>query len=241
MRLDKFLCKSTHLTRADATAVIENGDVSVNGQVEMSVSTQVHENNIIILDGQRLVPRPSRYLMFNKPANTLCSNVDGDYPSVFNYLTLPDICDMHIAGRLDADTTGLLLITDDGRWSFNLFNPQYHCAKVYKVTLRNSIVDDASTEINPAIKALFTQGMLLPGEKAPTKPAKLQLLSSNEVLLTITEGRYHQVKRMFAYVGNKVRRLHRQQVGEITLDIPEGQWRFLTEQEVASANIVCSN
>ena len=241
MRLDKFVCKSTEFSKKKAVELIHGGELKVNGEVILAEATQVHENNEILFNGEKLTARPFRYIMMNKTANTVCSNTDDTYPSIFKSLEIDKVSELHVAGRLDADTTGLLLITDDGRWSFNLFNPQYHCAKVYKVTLRNSIVDDTSTEINPAIKALFTQGMLLPGEKVPTKPAQLQLLSPNEVLLTITEGRYHQVKRMCAYVGNKVRKLHRQQVGEITLDIPEGQWRFLTEQEVASANIVSSN
>jgi 16S rRNA pseudouridine516 synthase len=131
MRLDKFICKSTHLTKAEAVQHIYAGEVIVNGiisgtatanaQGDITESTQVHENNIITLNGQRLKSRPFRYILMNKPTGTLCSNTDGDYPSLFNSLSIdPNIekvSELHIAGRLDVDTTGLVLITDDGRWT----------------------------------------------------------------------------------------------------------------------------
>ncbi|MFT5705573.1 MAG: 16S rRNA pseudouridine516 synthase [Shewanella sp.] len=234
MRLDKFLCKSTELTRSEATALIVAGSVLVNGESVSDASAQVHENNHVTLDGQQLTARASRYIMLHKPADTLSSNVDGDHPSVFNYIELANISEMHIAGRLDADTTGLLLITDDGRWSFNVFNPKYRCNKVYRVRLRDSVEGDISGEISADIISRFELGLQLQGEEALTLPAKLEFVAAKEVLLTITEGRYHQVKRMFACIGNRVNCLHRESVGEIKLDVPLGQWRFLTADEVAS-------
>lgn len=234
MRLDKFLCKSTELTRGEATALILAGNVQVNGECVNSASAQVHENNHITLDGQQLTARASRYIMLHKPVDTLSSNADGDHPSVFNCIELDNTSELHIAGRLDADTTGLLLITDDGRWSFNVFNPKYRCEKVYRVRLRDSIEGDIAGEISTGIRNRFEQGLQLQGEEALTLPAKLEFISSNEVLLTITEGRYHQVKRMFACIGNRVNGLHRESVGEIKLDVAVGQWRFLTVDEVDS-------
>ncbi len=226
MRLDKFLCKSTDLTRIEATALIVAGEVLVNGQAVTSASTQVHENNSISLDGQVLTPRASRYIMMHKPLDTLSSNVDGDYPSVMNCLDIDKVCDLHITGRLDADTTGLVLVTDDGRWSFNIINPKYHCEKVYRVSLRDPIADDVAEK--------FSRGVQLQGEASLTLPAKLEVVSPKEVLLTITEGKYHQVKRMFAAVGNRVNGLHRQQIGDIKLDIGLGLWRYLTVDEINS-------
>ncbi|WP_394388334.1 pseudouridine synthase [Shewanella woodyi] len=235
MRLDKFLCKSTQLTRHEACELILAGKVLVNGESVVSPSAQVHENNHIRLEGgQRLTARASRYIMLHKPADTLSSNVDGDHPSVFNFINLEHTSELHIAGRLDADTTGLLLITDDGRWSFNVFNPKYHCEKVYRVYLRDSIEGEIAGEIDAELKARFKQGLDLQGEQALTLPAKLEFVSPKEVLLTITEGRYHQVKRMFARVGNRVNALHREQVGKIKLDMPVGQWRYLTREEIDS-------
>ena len=146
MRLDKFLCKSTDLSRAEAVLRIHQGEVMVNAEYLTDESVQVHENNHISLQGERLTPRPSRYILVNKPAGCVCSNVDEVYPSVFNYLGLERVCDLHVAGRLDADTTGLVLITDDGRWSFNIIRPDQKCEKTYRVTLRDAITDDTAQQ-----------------------------------------------------------------------------------------------
>lgn len=224
MRLDKFICKSTDLTRNEATLLINAGNIIVNNEVVSNEATQVHENNDVLLDGKKLIARASRYILMHKPLNTICSNIDEVYPSLFNYIDVEKAEDLHIAGRLDADTTGLVLITDDGRWSFNIITPNKQCEKTYRVGLRNPIADDAADK--------FKQGVLLQGEKQLTLPAKLDVVTSNEVLLTITEGKYHQVKRMFSAIGNRVVTLHREQIGNIKLDIEVGKWRFLTPEEV---------
>ncbi|MGF1758670.1 pseudouridine synthase [Photobacterium sagamiensis] len=226
MRLDKFICKSTKLTRSEATQVINAGDVIVNGNVIESEATQVHENNTITLNGEKLTSRSSRYIMMYKPLDTICSNVDEVYPSIFNYINIENGSELHIAGRLDADTTGLVLVTDDGRWSFNIITPNKKCEKVYRVGLRDSIADDVAMK--------FENGVQLQGEKQLTLPAKLDVVNPKEVLLTITEGKYHQVKRMFSAVGNRVVSLHREKIGEVSLDIELGQWRYLTADEVKS-------
>ena len=224
MRLDKFICKSTDLSRTEATILLREGRVIVNDEVITNEATQVHENNSITLDGQVLTPRPSRYIMMHKPLNTVCSNVDDSYPSLFRYIDIDNVSNLHIAGRLDADTTGLVLITDDGRWSFNIIRPTKQCEKVYRVSLRDPIADDVASK--------FEHGVQLQGEKSLTLPAKLHIVNAKEVLLTITEGKFHQVKRMFASVGNRVVALHRQKIGGISLDIEIGQWRYLRDDEI---------
>ncbi|WP_299808474.1 pseudouridine synthase [uncultured Shewanella sp.] len=228
MRLDKFVCKSTELNRIQASECIECGEVSVNGEPISDVRFQVHENNVVRYRGQRLLARPSRYIMLHKPIHTLSSNVDGDYPSLFRYVDIDRVEDLHIVGRLDADTTGLVLLTDDGRWSFDIIRPDKKCEKTYRVTLRDPITIDGSAEVI----ARFAQGLQLQNEKALTQPAKLEVVTPKEVLLTITEGKYHQVKRMFAAVGNRVNGLHREQIGELSLDLKVGEWRYLSEEEV---------
>jgi len=225
MRLDKFLCKSTELDRAAATACITRGEVTVNASVINDARCQVHENNIIMWRGEHLVARPSRYIMLHKPLNTLSSNVDGDYPSLFRCIDVERVDDLHIVGRLDADTSGLVLLTDDGRWSFEIIRPEKNCPKTYRVTLRDPIASD--------VNAQFLAGIALQNEDKLTAPAQLEMVREHEVLLTITEGRYHQVKRMFAAVGNRVNGLHREKIGELTLDVTVGDWRFLTAKEVA--------
>ncbi|GIU04922.1 MULTISPECIES: pseudouridine synthase [unclassified Shewanella] len=228
MRLDKFICKSTELNRAKAGDCIERGEVSVNGEPITDVRFQVHESNTIVFKGQRLVARPSRYIMLHKPLHTLSSNVDGDYPSLFRCIDIDRVEDLHIVGRLDADTTGLVLLTDDGRWSFDIIRPDKKCEKTYRVTLRDPITIDNSAEVI----ARFAQGLQLQNEKALTQPAKLEVVTPKEVRLTITEGKYHQVKRMFAAVGNRVNGLHREQIGDLSLDVKVGEWRYLSEEEV---------
>ena len=224
MRLDKFICKSTELIRNEATWVIHAGKVVVNGEVITNEATQVHENNTVTLNGQSLKARSYRYILMHKPLNTICSNIDEAYPSLFNYLNIDRVSELHIVGRLDADTTGLVLITDDGRWSFNIISPNRQCEKVYRVGLRDDITANVASK--------FNNGVLLQGEKKLTLPAKLDIISPKEVLLTITEGRYHQVKRMFVAVSNRVVSLHREKIGAISLDVKVGQWRYLTSDEV---------
>ncbi len=265
MRLDKFICKSTELTRNEAKKLLKSGEIRVNGEVAKNAAMQVHENNSITVDGQALTARTSRYFMLHKVVDSICSNVDEVYPSVLHFLEVDKAFDLHIAGRLDADTTGLVLITDDGRWSHNVISPKKDCQKIYRVWLRNSIKADKAA----ALIEQFKQGIQLQGEASLTRPAALELVYNsdlpsrvpsrvanqnfheesdkelskgsdgavNEVLLTITEGKYHQVKRMFAAVGNKVVGLHREQIGAIKLaDLPQGQWRALTPAEVALFN-----
>ncbi|AEX99985.1 ribosomal small subunit pseudouridine synthase A [Oceanimonas sp. GK1] len=224
MRLDKFICKSTELSRSEARRAIAAGEARVNGEPVTHEAAQVHENNLVTLAGQRLVPRPFRYLMMHKPTGTLCSNVDGVYPSLFRWLDIDRPDELHIVGRLDADTTGLVLLTDDGRWSFTITRPEQHCAKVYRVGLRDPLAEQTA--------ARFAQGLLLQGENKPTQPARVEASGPREALLTITEGRFHQVKRMFAAVGNRVVSLHREQIGGIRLNVPPGQWRPLSQAEI---------
>ncbi|WP_375322794.1 pseudouridine synthase [Aliivibrio logei] len=226
MRLDKFICKSTELTKNQAVELICEGRVKINSDVVTCKATQVHENNYITLNEEELVARPFRHLLMNKPADIICSNIDEAYPSLFNCITEGNNAELHVAGRLDADTTGLVLITDDGRWSYNIITPSKQCEKVYRVGLRKPITEDAIEK--------FAVGVQLQGESQLTRPAKLDIISSQEVLLTITEGKFHQVKRMFSAIGNKVVSLHREQIGGIKLDVNEGEWRYLTEEEVNS-------
>lgn len=227
MRLDKFICYSTDLHLAQARAEVITKQVWVGSEICTDPAQQVHQHNGIVWQGKNLHLRAPRYLMFHKKSGTLCSHQDGAYPCIFHDLTLEKAQLLHLVGRLDADTTGLVLLTDDGRWSYQLTHPQSGCRKVYKVTLRDEVATDTAQK--------FMQGILLQGETKPTLAAHLQQLSSKQVRLTITEGRFHQVKRMFAAVNNKVLALHREQIGNITLNVPAGEWRYLTAAEVATA------
>ena len=229
MRLGKFICKSTEYALVNALALIKNRTIVVNGIIAIEASHQVHKNNVVMLDSKALTPRPSRYFLLNKPIDMICSNVDEKYPSVLKLLDVDSVTELHIAGRLDADTTGLVLITDDGHWSYNLTSPKNKCEKVYRVYLSRPISADAIT--------LFLEGIMLQGESNLTLPAKLQIIDPYNVLLTLTEGRFHQVKRMFSAIGNRVKSLHRQQIGNLELDVDIGHWRSLSQAEVEALSV----
>lgn len=233
MRLDKFLCKSTELTRSEAHLLLKQGVVRVNDKIVENEAMQVHENNLITLNGKVLTARASRYIMIHKPLNTVCSNIDEVYPSLFNYIDIDRARDLHIVGRLDADTTGLVLVTDDGRWSYHIITPSKQCSKVYRVRLRDVV--------KPNVVAEFKYGLQLQGETSLTLPAQLEIISPKEVLLTIMEGKYHQVKRMFASVGNRVVGLHREQIGAVNLNVGVGEWRYLTVDEINSFSSIPIN
>jgi len=196
----------------------------VNDEPVFDVSSQVHKNNQVTLNQVPLSLRPFRYILLHKAANTLCSNRDENYPSLFNFLEIEHKDELHIVGRLDVDTTGMVLITDDGHWSFNITRPSMRCEKVYRVGLSRALGQEAIE--------IFKQGIKLQGEEALTLPANLTFIDDKNVLLGITQGKFHQVKRMFAAVGNRVISLHRQSIGPIILDVPEGQWRHLSASEI---------
>ena len=228
MRLDKFICESTELSRADAKKALHRGGVTCNGEVVKKSGFKVSDDCEIRLDDKLLSVRGPRYIMLNKPADYLCSNVDEIYPSVLRLINVDKVDNLRIAGRLDADTTGLVLITDDGQWSHKVTSPGKECGKRYRVTLADP-ADEALVET-------FAKGIQLRTEKGLTKPADLEILSPTEVLLTIVEGKYHQVKRMFAAAGNRVVALHRDSIGAIVMDeaLEPGQWRYLTGEEITS-------
>ena len=232
MRLDKFLCESTELTRSEAKRLLKTELVSVDGAIVKNPAQKVSSDSEVRLDGEPLSLVGFRYIMLNKPLDTICSTLAGTgadmYPSVIDLLDVIKSDRLRIAGRLDVDTTGLVLITDDGQWSHRITSPAKECGKRYRVEL--------DSPLDPSAVEQFAQGVQLKGEKKLTRPAQLEFISDQEVLLTIHEGKYHQVKRMFAALGNHVTALHREQVGSITLDpfLDARGWRYLTEEEINS-------
>lgn len=230
MRLDKFVCDCTGLTRSQAGKLIRQGEIQLNGTVCKQPAQQIKDTDVVLLDDEPLQLTGPRYILLHKPAGYVCSTDDPDHNTVFVLLDEPNSDKLHTVGRLDLDTTGLLLITDDGQWSHKISSPKHECAKTYRAWLADPVEDSAI--------ALFAEGVMLRGEKTPTKPAQLEIISPTECLLTIHEGRYHQVKRMFAALGNKVVQLHRERVGPLTLDssLAEGEYRQLTAEEVSLFN-----
>ncbi|MBM7456209.1 16S rRNA pseudouridine516 synthase [Oceanisphaera litoralis] len=227
MRLDRFLSESTGLTRSVAKKALHRGDVTVDGIVVKNSSQQI-DGQEVCLEGRLLMAPGPRYLLLHKPAGYISSTQDEDHPCVLQLLPTELRRGIQCAGRLDVDTTGLLLLTDDGQWSHRLRSPKKACNKVYRVDLAEPLAADVAER--------FAQGVDLHGEDKTTLPATLEVITPTRVLLTIQEGKYHQVKRMFAAVGNHVSGLHRLQIGNIVLDdsLAPGEWRHLTAAEVAS-------
>lgn len=228
MRLDKYICQATSLTRSQAKKVISQGRITSGAQTIRNTAYKVSSDEPILLNGKVIAIRGPRYIMLNKPQDFICSTVDEQLPSVLNLIDVEKPEQLFIAGRLDADTTGLTLITDDGQWSHQVTSPRKKCAKRYRATLAGPLPENAIEQ--------FQQGIQLKSENQPCLPATLEIITDLEVVLTISEGKYHQVKRMFAALGNHVITLHREQIGEIELDatLELGKWRYLTESEVNS-------
>lgn len=227
MRLDKLISHSTALSRAQAKRAIGKGEVMVDAVVVKNSAMQVSDSSEVIFEGRSLSARGPRYIMLNKPFDMVCTSIDDDPRSVLGLIDVERCDELHIAGRLDVDTTGLVLITDDGEWSHRLTSPKKECGKRYRAVLAEPITDE--------VIAVFANGVMLNGEDKATLPAELEILSATEVILTLHEGKYHQVKRMFGAVHNRVIELHREQVGAITLDadLAPGEWRHLTAEEIA--------
>lgn len=226
MRLDKFLCESTDLTRSQARTVLASGEVTVNGEVVKRGTYVVRDGDDVQWEGEPLAVIGLRYIMLNKPAGYECSLRNSEYPPVMSLIDVDKRDRLHTVGRLDVDTTGLILITDDGQWTHRIISPRHQCDKVYLATLAEPLPDNA--------EELFLAGVLLDGEDKPTLPAVLERVDERSARLTIQEGKYHQVKRMFASLGNLVLALHRERIGPVSLDadLEPGESRYLTPAEV---------
>ncbi len=228
MRLDKFLCDALGTTRKESTQILKTGEVTVDGIVQKSGSFKVSEQSEVEWQGREITQTGPRYIMLNKPEGYVCSHEDGFNHTAFVLLDEMNMNGLHFAGRLDVDTTGLVLITDDGKWSHRITSPKHKCDKIYRVWLADPVQPDYAQKLETGIE--------LRNEREPTLPAQMEVIDENEVLLTIHEGKYHQVKRMFAALGNKVVALHREKVGQIVLDdeLEPGEYRYLTEEEIES-------
>lgn len=229
-RLEKFLSHVAELPRSKVKAIIKKGRVTVNAETVKKGDIQVRAEDHITLDGERLEYLGLRYFMLNKPAGYVCANKDDLHPTVFDLLDEPNLKDFHVAGRLDIDTTGLVLVTNDGEWSHQITAPKKQKFKTYVLESRDELTPEALLDIQ--------QGVELHGEKHPTLPAKVEQLDKYALRLSICEGKYHQVKRMLAAVGNQVVELHRESIADIELDpdLVAGEYRPLTDAEVAAIN-----
>lgn len=231
MRLDRYIANATGISRTLVHRHIKSGNVLVDGAKPKNVGLQLKPGQTVTLDGQEVTPSQHLYLMLHKPEGTVCANEDEEHPTVIDLLdgaaeaTHPT-APLQIAGRLDLDTTGLVLLTTDGQWNHRITAPSSDCSKTYVVHLAEPI---SSFDVT-----LLEEGISLKSEKKPTLPCSIKTLDGLSLKIELTEGKYHQVKRMFAAIGNRVTKLHRERIGNIVLpdDLEPGAFRPLTEEEI---------
>jgi 16S rRNA pseudouridine516 synthase len=215
-------------TRRECIARVRHGEVEVNGVVCDDPEAEVDPAGLLLtLDGTTWPYRDKAYLMLNKPAGYECSRQPIHNPSVFSLLPAPLLQrGVQCVGRLDQDTTGLLLFSDDGAFIHRMISPKKGVPKLYRVNCRHPLSEDM-------LHALRS-GVQLHDEPAPIVALACEQVSSHELLLTLGEGKYHQVKRMIAAAGNRVEALHREAIGGLRLptDLPAGEWRWLDETDL---------
>ncbi len=228
MRLDKFIAEMGLASRSDARALIKNGRVRVNGETAVSGDLKIDtENTTIFVDGEEVKYRKFVYLMLNKPGGFVCAAEDKSEKTVM------DLLDERLkrrkvfsVGRLDKDTEGLLILTDDGDYSHKVISPKSGIIKRYYAKLAGQ-PDQADV--------LKMRGGLILGDGTRCLPAELEILSENECVVSVSEGKYHQVKRMMASIKKPVVYLKRLAIGALVLDetLPPGSYRELSEGEIA--------
>jgi len=227
MRVDRFLSNLPRFNRQQVRVLLVERRVSVDGVAVSDPHHEVREFSRVCVDQEVLqAGKPARYFMLYKPQGCVSATSDPQHPTVLDLLDEPDKDELHIAGRLDFNTTGLMLITNDGQWSRRLTQPQTKLPKVYLVQTEQVIGPDYATT--------FAKGLYFAFEDLTTQPAELTLLGPTTARLSIIEGRYHQVKRMFGHFDNKVIGLHRERMGPLVLDatLTPGEYRALTDDEI---------
>lgn len=229
IRLDKLLSSLGYCTRKEVMFLIKDEMITHIGNLPLKADTKVAHNEILF-DGEALDPPSGMVVMMHKPVGYICSHDEGEGRLVYDLIPkrwrLRDP-KLSTIGRLDKETGGLLLLTDDGQLLHRLTSPKHKVPKVYEAILDRPLRGDEAE--------IFASGtLMLNGEKTPCLPAKLTIIDDIHVTLEITEGRYHQVRRMFAAVGNHVTALHRSRIGKLTLeDLKSGEYRFIELDELS--------
>ena len=226
MRLDRFLGQRKRLGRRGVRLLLAAGRVPVDGRVIQDGRHEVGPFTPVALDGEPFTVRRAAYWMLHKPAGCVSATRDRHHRTVLDCLDPADATDLHLAGRLDFNSTGLMLLTNDGRWSRRLSDPRHKLPKVYRVRTEDPITPDYA--------AVFERGLYFPYEDRTTRPAGLEILAPREARVTLYEGLYHQIKRLFGHFDNRVVALHRERIGPIRLDpsLAPGQYRALGADEI---------
>lgn len=232
MRLDKYLADMGEGTRQEVKKYIRRGSVTVNGERIRSPEHKVSEEDQVCLDGRAVSYAGTEYFMLNKPAGVVSATEDSRDRTVLDLIRDKKRKDLFPVGRLDKDTEGLLLITNDGALSHRLLSPRHHVDKTYYAQIRGHVTEET--------EKAFREGVNIGTAKEPlvTMPAVLEILETgrelSRVRLTIREGKFHQVKRMFQTQDMEVLYLKRESMGSLRLDesLAPGQYRPLTDEEI---------
>ena len=230
-RLDRFLASAQRISRREVRWLLIKGRVTVDGVPATDVGQLIHSFSVIALDGRILQARPPVYLVLHKPVGVVSATRDARHVTVLDLVPAELREGLHLAGRLDINSSGLVLLTNDGVWSRRLTTPGEKVVKTYRVTVQHPITD-------ACIRA-FAEGMYFPFEDLTTQPAVLERESDCVAWVHLVEGRYHQIKRMFGRFRNPVLALHRVSIGAVVLDptLAPGESRMLSESEVQGINL----
>jgi pseudouridine synthase len=225
MRIDKFLSAMGIASRSQSSRAAKHGDITIDGKICDRVDVHIDPDiNVVTYEGQVIIYREYTYIMMNKPAGYVSATDDPKEKTVLELL--PDQLqkqNLFPCGRLDKDTVGLLILTNNGTLAHQLLSPKHHAEKVYYFRCADPLTDIAKLE----------QGIKL-DDGYTTLPSKIDVLGTNEGYITLTEGKYHQIKRMFGAVGNRITYLRRVEFGGVELDesLKLGKWRYLTDDEI---------
>ncbi|MGQ5709183.1 pseudouridine synthase [Lactobacillus sp. PSON] len=231
MRIDKYLANMNVGSRKDVHKLIKQGIVMINGEAVKTPKQKVVDTDEVMVGDKKITYQKYHYFLLNKPKGVLSATEDRSQRTVINLLKSEDrYQNLAPVGRLDKDTTGLLLLTNNGQLNHELLAPNKHVDKIYRAKI-------AGVANEETIKT-FAKGMIL-GDGTQLKPAELKILNQNkdedssEIEIKIQEGKYHQIKRMFGACGMKVVELHRLSMGNLTLgNLPIGNYRELSEEEI---------
>lgn len=222
-RLDRFIARTNQIPLKSVKPLLARGLISVNGAVVNDGQLLIDEFDDVQYQGEVLQQRTPIYIMLHKPVGVVCATKDSKHTTVLDLIDHPAKDELHIVGRLDLNTSGLVLLTNDGRWSRWLTAPESKVRKHYQVRVQEPLDERY-------VKA-FAEGMYFETEDCVTAPVELVQTSATTAELVLTEGKYHQIKRMFGRFRNRVLALHRSAVGEYVLDesLAPGEYRVLDE------------
>lgn len=229
-RLDRLISRHLGINRKHVRLMLAKKRVSVDGEVADNIDALVGPFNVIVVDNHVIQDQQAVYIMLHKPLGFVSATRDDKHPTVLDLIEQPHPVSLHIVGRLDLNSTGLLLLTNDGKWSKALLSPQNKITKCYSVNLKN--------ELTQQYIQAFAEGMYFSFEDVKTQPVILTITGKRQAQVILKEGRYHQIKRMFGRFRNPVESLHRSAIGNIRLpeELKPGEYRQLSAVELNDLN-----